>query len=153
MKLNYFLDMMYQYKFLLDFFLVTYQEVFSRLPLPYFEEDFKFDDFVNWKDTAENKLEPPPYVQIKRSILSLLDFIFSWHLSSWFSKHFLQFILTVELFSLYFATICSCSYLTKADIYLVKKKKDNVVADIGCTNCSSSECGVDCVCRYCFLDS
>lgn len=75
------------------------EEVFSRLPLPYIEEDFKFDDFVNWKDTVENKLEPPPYVHIKRNV------------------------------------------------YLVKKKKDNVGADIGCANCSSSECGDDCVCR------
>ncbi|PON99308.1 Histone-lysine N-methyltransferase, SET [Trema orientale] len=42
------------------------EEVFCRLPLPYTDEEFKID--CSWKD-AENKMEPPPYVHIRRSIL------------------------------------------------------------------------------------
>ncbi|CAK9171388.1 unnamed protein product [Ilex paraguariensis] len=71
--------------------------IFSRLPLPYVEEEFKID--ITWKDMMENKLEPPPYVHIRRNI------------------------------------------------YLVKRKRDDVDAGIGCTNCSSSMCSEDCVCR------
>ncbi|KAL5547602.1 hypothetical protein UlMin_002833 [Ulmus minor] len=45
------------------------EEVFSRLPLPYTDEEFKID--FTWKDT-ENKMElelqPPSYVHIKRNI-------------------------------------------------------------------------------------
>lgn len=34
-------------------------------------------------------------------------------------------------------------------MYLVKKKRDDVDADVGCTNCNgSSMCLEDCVCRY-----
>lgn len=46
-----------------------FQEVFRRLPLPYVNEDFKID--VTWKE-MESKMEPPPYVHIRRSILHLL---------------------------------------------------------------------------------
>ncbi|XP_044463656.1 histone-lysine N-methyltransferase ASHR3 [Mangifera indica] len=42
------------------------EEVFSRLPLPYVDEEFKID--FTWKDLVGNKLEPPPYVHIKRNI-------------------------------------------------------------------------------------
>ncbi|CAA2967340.1 histone-lysine N-methyltransferase ASHR3 [Olea europaea subsp. europaea] len=41
------------------------EEIFSCLPLPYNDEEFKTD--INWKDLTENKLEPPPYEQIKRN--------------------------------------------------------------------------------------
>ncbi|KAL2458221.1 Histone-lysine N-methyltransferase ASHR3 [Abeliophyllum distichum] len=41
------------------------EEIFSRLPLPHNDEEFKID--LNWKDLTENKLEPPPYVHIKRN--------------------------------------------------------------------------------------
>ncbi|XP_015891518.3 histone-lysine N-methyltransferase ASHR3 [Ziziphus jujuba] len=41
------------------------EEVFCRLPLPYTEEEFKIDS--TWKD-LENKMEPPPYVHIRRNI-------------------------------------------------------------------------------------
>ncbi|GMJ15620.1 ASH1-related 3, SET domain group 4 [Hibiscus trionum] len=34
----------------------------------------------------------------------------------------------------------------KCNVYLVKKKRDDVVDDIGCTSCSST-CSEDCVCR------
>ncbi|KAL1172587.1 hypothetical protein V6Z11_A05G358300 [Gossypium hirsutum] len=34
----------------------------------------------------------------------------------------------------------------QTDVYLVKKKRDDVVDDIGCTSCSST-CSKDCVCR------
>ncbi|KAH7546094.1 hypothetical protein FEM48_Zijuj01G0164200 [Ziziphus jujuba var. spinosa] len=49
------------------------EEVFCRLPLPYTEEEFKIDS--TWKD-LENKMEPPPYVHIRRSILYVLSIIF-----------------------------------------------------------------------------
>lgn len=35
----------------------------------------------------------------------------------------------------------------KRNVYLIKKKRDGVNADIGCTNCRSTECMDDCVCR------
>ncbi|CAA0814687.1 Histone-lysine N-methyltransferase ASHR3 [Striga hermonthica] len=35
----------------------------------------------------------------------------------------------------------------KRNIYLVKRKRNNDVADIGCTSCSSIECSDSCVCR------
>ncbi|EEF33976.1 set domain protein, putative [Ricinus communis] len=76
--------------------LLDKKEVFSRLPLPYVEEEFKID--ATWKGLMENKLEPPPYVHIRRNV------------------------------------------------YLVKKKRDDVDNDVGCTSCSSS-CCEDCVCR------
>ncbi|KAF7806575.1 histone-lysine N-methyltransferase ASHR3 [Senna tora] len=41
------------------------KEVFSRLPLPYVDEEFKID--FMWKD-MESKIEPPPYVHIKRNV-------------------------------------------------------------------------------------
>lgn len=34
-------------------------------------------------------------------------------------------------------------------MYLVKKKRDDADADVGCTNCDAgSTCSEDCVCRY-----
>ncbi|CAI0394233.1 unnamed protein product [Linum tenue] len=42
------------------------KEIFLRLPLPYVEEEFKID--LTWKGLMENKLEPPPYVHIRRNI-------------------------------------------------------------------------------------
>ncbi|KAK9274761.1 hypothetical protein L1049_022013 [Liquidambar formosana] len=72
------------------------EDVFCQLPLPYVEEEFKID--ITWKDVMENKMEPPPYVHIRRNV------------------------------------------------YLVKKKRDDVDDGIGCTNCSSI-CSEDCVCR------
>ncbi|KAI9117622.1 hypothetical protein K1719_011788 [Acacia pycnantha] len=41
------------------------EEVFCRLPLPYVNEEFKID--FTWKD-MESKLEPPPYVHIRRNV-------------------------------------------------------------------------------------
>ncbi|KAL7200180.1 hypothetical protein ACSBR2_022310 [Camellia fascicularis] len=73
------------------------EEIFCRLPLPYTKEEFKID--FTWKDMMENKMEPPPYVHIRRNV------------------------------------------------YLIKKKRNDVDADIGCTNCSSTQCCEDCVCR------
>ena len=49
--------------------LLKFQEVFCRLPLPYVDEEFKID--LTWKD-MENKMDLPPYVHIRRSILFLL---------------------------------------------------------------------------------
>ncbi|XP_010268461.1 PREDICTED: histone-lysine N-methyltransferase ASHR3 isoform X2 [Nelumbo nucifera] len=72
------------------------KEIFSRLPLPYVEEEFKIDTI--WKDLMENKMEPTPYVHIRRNV------------------------------------------------YLIKKKRDDADADMGCTNCSTM-CSEDCVCR------
>lgn len=46
--------------------LLKFQEVFGRLPLPYMDEEFNVDSI--WKD-MENKVEPPPYMHIRRSIL------------------------------------------------------------------------------------
>lgn len=42
------------------------EEVFSQLPLPYVEEEFKID--LTWKDSVA-KDDLPPYVHIRRSIL------------------------------------------------------------------------------------
>ncbi|XP_065848560.1 histone-lysine N-methyltransferase ASHR3 [Euphorbia lathyris] len=42
------------------------EEVFGRLPLPYIDEEFKID--LTWKDLMVNKLEPPPYVHIRRNV-------------------------------------------------------------------------------------
>ncbi|XP_077238200.1 SET domain group 4 [Tasmannia lanceolata] len=42
------------------------EEVFRRLPLPYIEEEFKID--LMWKDIMENKMEPTPYVHIRRNV-------------------------------------------------------------------------------------
>ncbi|XP_061951087.1 histone-lysine N-methyltransferase ASHR3 isoform X1 [Populus nigra] len=42
------------------------EEIFCRLPLPYIDEEFKID--LTWKDLTENKLEPPPYVHIRRNV-------------------------------------------------------------------------------------
>ncbi|XP_021276511.1 histone-lysine N-methyltransferase ASHR3 [Herrania umbratica] len=42
------------------------EEIFCQLPLPYKDEEFKLD--LTWKDLMENKLEPPPYVHIKRNV-------------------------------------------------------------------------------------
>ncbi|CAN4113290.1 unnamed protein product [Withania somnifera] len=35
----------------------------------------------------------------------------------------------------------------KRNVYLIKKKRDGANTDIGCTNCRSTECLDDCVCR------
>lgn len=72
------------------------KDIFSVLPLPYTEEEFKID--INWKDQAETKLEPHSYVSIKRNV------------------------------------------------YLVKRKRNSIDTDIGCTNCNS-QCSDGCVCR------
>ncbi|KAF7152607.1 hypothetical protein RHSIM_Rhsim01G0021300 [Rhododendron simsii] len=37
--------------------------------------------------------------------------------------------------------------LTELDVYLIKKKRNDVDGDIGCTNCNSTQCSEDCVCR------
>ncbi|WMV36417.1 hypothetical protein MTR67_029802 [Solanum verrucosum] len=44
--------------------------------------------------------------------------------------------------------------LTDLDAYLIKKKRDGVIADIGCTNCKSTECLDNCVCSvvHCLID-
>lgn len=42
------------------------EEIFSYLPLPYTEEEFKIN--LNWKETDECKLEPPLYESIKRNV-------------------------------------------------------------------------------------
>ncbi|XP_012071581.1 histone-lysine N-methyltransferase ASHR3 isoform X2 [Jatropha curcas] len=42
------------------------KDVFCRLPLPYTDEEFKID--LTWKALMENKLEPPPYVHIRRNV-------------------------------------------------------------------------------------
>ncbi|XAR66718.1 Histone-lysine N-methyltransferase [Bertholletia excelsa] len=73
------------------------EEIFSHLPVPYTEEEFKID--FAWRGMMENKMEPPPYVHIRRNV------------------------------------------------YLVKKKRNDIDGDIGCTNCSSTKCSEDCVCR------
>ncbi|KAG5563912.1 hypothetical protein RHGRI_000181 [Rhododendron griersonianum] len=36
--------------------------------------------------------------------------------------------------------------LTELDVYLIKKKRNDVDGDIGCTNCNSTQCSEDCVC-------
>ncbi|KAL1531083.1 [histone H3]-lysine(4) N-trimethyltransferase [Salvia divinorum] len=71
------------------------KDIFSLLPLPYTEEEFKID--INWKDQTETKLDPPSYVQIKRNV------------------------------------------------YHVKRKRNSIDTDIGCTNCN--QCTDGCVCR------
>ncbi|KAL8265406.1 hypothetical protein R6Q59_023536 [Mikania micrantha] len=73
------------------------EEFFCRLPLPYTTKEFMID--LTLKDPVENKLEPPPYVHIRRNI------------------------------------------------YHVKKKRDDTDRNTGCTDCSSSTCSEDCVCR------
>ncbi|CAH9086482.1 unnamed protein product [Cuscuta epithymum] len=73
------------------------EEIFSYLPLPYTEEEFKIN--LNWKDTNDCNLEPPRYEPIRRNV------------------------------------------------YLIKKKRDNLGADNGCTNCSSTKCLDNCICR------
>ncbi|XP_052180792.1 histone-lysine N-methyltransferase ASHR3 isoform X2 [Diospyros lotus] len=35
----------------------------------------------------------------------------------------------------------------RRNVFLIKKKRSDVDVDIGCTNCSSSQCSEDCVCR------
>ncbi|KAL8493126.1 hypothetical protein ACS0TY_024365 [Phlomoides rotata] len=77
----------------------TFQDIFSVLPLPYIEEEFKID--INWKDEieTETKLEPHPYTHIKRNM------------------------------------------------YLVKKKRNSIDTDNGCTNCSFTRCSDGCECR------
>ncbi|XP_042047676.1 histone-lysine N-methyltransferase ASHR3-like [Salvia splendens] len=71
------------------------KDIFSLLPLPYTEQEFKID--INWKHQAETKLEPRSYVHIKRNV------------------------------------------------YLVKRKRNSIDTDIGCTNCN--QCSDGCVCR------
>ncbi|KAL1548915.1 Histone-lysine N-methyltransferase ashr3 [Salvia divinorum] len=71
------------------------KDIFSLLPLPYTEQEFKID--INWKDQAETKLEPRSYIHIKRNV------------------------------------------------YLIKRKRNSIDTDIGCTNCN--QCSDGCVCR------
>lgn len=47
--------------------------------------------------------------------------------------------------------VCEQWSSTELGIYLVKKKVDADDADIGCTNCTSSDCSENCVCRYLLL--
>ncbi|KAK4777942.1 hypothetical protein SAY87_018129 [Trapa incisa] len=42
------------------------EEIFGRLPLPYDEEEFKLN--ITLRDMIENKLEPPPYMHIRRNV-------------------------------------------------------------------------------------
>uniref|UniRef100_A0A803M903 Uncharacterized protein n=1 Tax=Chenopodium quinoa TaxID=63459 RepID=A0A803M903_CHEQI len=42
------------------------EDVFSRLPLPYVEEEFNIESTL--KDSPIDKLEPPPYVHIRRNV-------------------------------------------------------------------------------------
>ncbi|XP_010914045.1 histone-lysine N-methyltransferase ASHR3 isoform X1 [Elaeis guineensis] len=42
------------------------EEIFSRLPLPYVDEEYKIGSIL--KDVLENKNEPSPYIHIKRNI-------------------------------------------------------------------------------------
>ncbi|XVE63475.1 hypothetical protein DITRI_Ditri07aG0023500 [Diplodiscus trichospermus] len=42
------------------------EEIFCQLPLPYMDEEFKLD--LTCRELMENKLEPPPYVHIKRNV-------------------------------------------------------------------------------------
>ncbi|KAH6818540.1 SET domain group 4 [Perilla frutescens var. frutescens] len=42
------------------------KDIFSLMPLPYTEEEFKID--INWKDQSETKLEPHSYIHIKRNV-------------------------------------------------------------------------------------
>ncbi|KAJ8750665.1 hypothetical protein K2173_015846 [Erythroxylum novogranatense] len=42
------------------------EEIFGLLPLPYVNEEFKVD--LTWKGLADDKLEPPPYVHIRRNV-------------------------------------------------------------------------------------
>ncbi|OMO98602.1 hypothetical protein CCACVL1_04160, partial [Corchorus capsularis] len=42
------------------------EDIFCQLPLPYMDEEFKLD--LTWRDLVDNKLEPPPYVHIKRNV-------------------------------------------------------------------------------------
>ncbi|KAK4479452.1 hypothetical protein RD792_014966 [Penstemon davidsonii] len=72
------------------------KHIFSLLPLPYNEEEFKID--VNWRDQAETKWDVHSYVQINRNM------------------------------------------------YLIKRKRNNVDTDTGCTNCSSTQCSDGCEC-------
>ncbi|KAK4479448.1 hypothetical protein RD792_014962 [Penstemon davidsonii] len=72
------------------------EHIFSLLPLPYNEEEFKID--VNWRDQAETKWDVHSYVQINRNM------------------------------------------------YLIKRKRNNVDTDTGCTNCSSTQCSDGCEC-------
>ncbi|XP_021750138.1 histone-lysine N-methyltransferase ASHR3-like [Chenopodium quinoa] len=44
----------------------NFEDVFSRLPLPYVEEEFNIESTL--KDSPIDKLEPPPYVHIRRNV-------------------------------------------------------------------------------------
>ncbi|KAK6156665.1 hypothetical protein DH2020_010913 [Rehmannia glutinosa] len=51
------------------------EDIFALLPLPYNEEEFKID--INWKDQTETKLEPHPYIPIKRILLNALMVVYA----------------------------------------------------------------------------
>ncbi|KVI01375.1 Histone-lysine N-methyltransferase, SET2, plant [Cynara cardunculus var. scolymus] len=51
------------------------KELFGRIPLPYMVEEFKIDPML--KDTMENKLEPPPYVHIRRILAHALKIVYA----------------------------------------------------------------------------
>ncbi|KAK6135630.1 hypothetical protein DH2020_030641 [Rehmannia glutinosa] len=53
------------------------EDIFALLPLPYNEEEFKID--INWKDQTETKLEPHPYIPIKRILLNALMVVYAVH--------------------------------------------------------------------------
>ncbi|XP_038700516.1 histone-lysine N-methyltransferase ASHR3 isoform X2 [Tripterygium wilfordii] len=42
------------------------EEVFSRLPVPYVDEEFKIE--LTWRELTENNVGPAPYVHIKRNV-------------------------------------------------------------------------------------
>ncbi|KVH93720.1 AWS-like protein [Cynara cardunculus var. scolymus] len=99
------------------------EEVFCRLPLPYVEEEFRIDPM--WKCTLENK-EPSSYTLIKRNLDLTKGSARYHHFIS--DYHFLPF---PQL---------------KSDVYLIKKKHDDVDDGIGCICCDSEICREDCLC-------
>ncbi|KAG9455834.1 hypothetical protein H6P81_000342 [Aristolochia fimbriata] len=74
------------------------EEIFSRLPIPYLDQEFDID--LLHMDVLKNDSQLTPYVHIRRNI------------------------------------------------YLVKKKRSDVDADGGCTNCKDKTCSEGCVCRF-----
>ncbi|XP_010687654.2 histone-lysine N-methyltransferase ASHR3 [Beta vulgaris subsp. vulgaris] len=44
----------------------NFEDIFSRLPLPYTEEEFNIESTL--KDGPNEKMEPPPYVHIRRNV-------------------------------------------------------------------------------------
>nr|XP_043628851.1 histone-lysine N-methyltransferase ASHR3-like [Erigeron canadensis] len=97
------------------------EEVFIRLPLPYMVEEFKIDRPV--KDTMVNKVEPP---------LSTMKRL----------KNDLEVYVMME------NNQEPPPYENiRRNIYHVKKTRDETSMNSKCTDCSSSTCTNDCVCR------